>query len=141
MSRRDRKGLSPSLFPFLAVLVCTLGTLILLLALVAQNATNAAEHTARNEASKMIPPPRSSLLANNAESMLKEQIFRVEELVSFREEQTAELGERRDALTYYEEQLASARERLLELNDEISQLNNFGEAADTTEIDQQMLQF
>ena len=139
MSRRDRKGLSPSLFPFLAVLVCTLGTLILLLALVAQNATNAAEHTARNEAPEMTPPPRSGLSASNAESMLKEQIFRVEELVSFREEQTAELGERRDALTYYEEQLASARERLLELNDEISRLNNLGEAADTTEIDQQML--
>ena len=31
MSRRRRQGLSPSLFPFLAVLVCTLGTLILLL--------------------------------------------------------------------------------------------------------------
>lgn len=41
MSRR-RVGLSPSLFPFLAVLVCTLGTLILLLALVAQEARDAA---------------------------------------------------------------------------------------------------
>ena len=28
MSRRRRQGLSPSLFPFLAVLVCTLGMLI-----------------------------------------------------------------------------------------------------------------
>lgn len=139
MSRRDRKGLSPSLFPFLAVLVCTLGTLILLLALVAQNATNAAEQTARNERPETAPPPRSGLSASTAESMLKEQIFRVEELVSFREEQTAELGERRDALTYYEEELASARERLQELNDEILRLNNVGEAADTTEIDQQML--
>ncbi len=34
MSGRRRKTLSPTLFPFLAVLVCTLGTLILLLALV-----------------------------------------------------------------------------------------------------------
>ena len=57
MSRRDRKGLSPSLFPFLAVLVCTLGTLILLLALVAQNATNAAEQTAR----KQIPNPKAQV--------------------------------------------------------------------------------
>ena len=49
MSRRRRQGLSPSLFPFLAVLVCTLGTLILLLALVAENATAAAEQKARAE--------------------------------------------------------------------------------------------
>jgi len=114
--------------------------LILLLALVAQNATNAAENTARKQRTEMTPSPRSGLSASTAESMLKEQIFRVEELVSFREEQTAELGERRDALTYYEEQLASARERLLELNDEMSRLNNVDPAADTTEIDQQMLQ-
>ena len=137
MSRRDRKGLSPSLFPFLAVLVCTLGTLILLLALVAQNATNAAEQTAR----KQIPDPKAQvsegLSASDVDSLLEEQVFRVKELVSFREEQTEELGERRDALTYIEEQLASTRERLNQLNDEIARLND--ETADTAEIDQQML--
>lgn len=137
MSRRDRKGLSPSLFPFLAVLVCTLGTLILLLALVAQNATNAAEQTT----SKQIPDPkvqaREGLSASDVDSLLEEQVFRVKELVSFREEQTEELGERRDALTYIEEQLASTRERLNQLNDEIARLND--ETADTAEIDQQML--
>ena len=47
MSGRRRTTLAPSLFPFLAVLVCTLGTLILLLALVAQNATETAEQNAR----------------------------------------------------------------------------------------------
>ena len=138
MSRRDRKGLSPSLFPFLAVLVCTLGTLILLLALVAQNATNAAEQTARNETPERPAPPRDGLTVSTADSMLKEQVFRLEELVSFREEQTTELGERRDALTYIEEQLASTRERLKELNDEISRLNDT--TTDSAEIDQQMLQ-
>lgn len=137
MSRRPRKGLSPSLFPFLAVLVCTLGTLILLLALVAENATNAAEQTAR----KQLPEPASQVSkgpsADEVEALLEEQIFRVEELVSFREEQTGELGERRDALTYIEEQLARTRERLNQLNDEITRLND--ETADTAEIDQQML--
>ena len=137
MSRRDRKGLSPSLFPFLAVLVCTLGTLILLLALVAQNATNAAEQTAR----KQVPDPkvqvRKGLSARDVDALLEEQVFRVKELVSFREEQTEELGERRDALTYIEEQLASTRERLNQLNDEIARLND--DTAETAEIDQQML--
>ena len=137
MSRRDRKGLSPSLFPFLAVLVCTLGTLILLLALVAQNATNAAEQTAR----KQVPNPKAQmsegLSVSDVDALLEEQVFRVKELVSFREEQTEELGERRDALTYIEEQLASTRERLNQLNDEIARFND--ESAETAEIDQQML--
>ncbi|MGB0759481.1 MAG: hypothetical protein ACPGPS_08085 [Rubripirellula sp.] len=137
MSRRDRKGLSPSLFPFLAVLVCTLGTLILLLALVAQNATNAAEQTARKQTPK--PPQQASkgLSASDADALLEEQFFRVKQLVSFREEQTEELGERRDALTYIEEQLTNTRERLDQLNDEMARLND--ETADTAEVDQQML--
>ena len=51
MSRRPLRSqdASPSLFPFLAVLVCTLGTLILLLALVAQNATQTAQRNAAAE--------------------------------------------------------------------------------------------
>jgi hypothetical protein len=105
--------------------------------LVAQNATNAAEQTA----SKQIPDPKAQtsegLSANAVDSLLEEQVFRVKELVSFREEQTEELGERRDALTYIEEQLESTRERLNQLNDEIARLND--ETADTAEIDQQML--
>lgn len=137
MSRRDRKGLSPSLFPFLAVLVCTLGTLILLLALVAQNATNAAEQTARKQVPKPPSQANAGLSVSDVDSLLEEQVFRVQELVSFREEQTKELDERRDALTYIEEQLKSTRERLNQLNDEIARLN--GETADTAEIDQQML--
>jgi hypothetical protein len=36
MSGRRRPGLAPNLFPFLAVLICTLGTLILMLAMVAR---------------------------------------------------------------------------------------------------------
>lgn len=50
MSGRRRKTLSPTLFPFLAVLVCTLGTLILLLALVAQNTSDAAQQIAETAA-------------------------------------------------------------------------------------------
>ena len=137
MSRRDRKGLSPSLFPFLAVLVCTLGTLILLLALVAQNATNAAEQTARKQLPEPTPQVSEGLSANEVDSLQEEQLFRVKELVSFREQQTEELGERRDSLTYIEEQLAKTRERLTQLNEEITRLNDA--TADTEEIDQQML--
>ena len=75
MSRRDRQGLSPSLFPFLAVLVCTLGTLILLLALVAQNATDSAQHAALDEPPTEPNPQPNGLTAKTVEAMLEEEIF------------------------------------------------------------------
>jgi hypothetical protein len=92
MSRRRRQGLSPSLFPFLAVLVCTLGTLILFLALVAQNATTAAERSAEAKrvaqakllAAEAEPTHPHRLSAASVESMLEEEKFRVAQLVSFR---------------------------------------------------------
>jgi len=49
MTRRNRQDLAPSLFPFLAVLICTLGTLILLLALLVQKSADLAEQTSREE--------------------------------------------------------------------------------------------
>jgi len=42
MSSRRRESLSPTLFPFLAVLICTLGTLILMLAILAHSGGNAS---------------------------------------------------------------------------------------------------
>ena len=83
MSRRRREGLSPSLFPFLAVLVCTLGTLILFLALVAQNATDAAEQNSRAERlareklqAEEEEPVTQRLAAADVDSMIAEERFR-----------------------------------------------------------------
>lgn len=122
MSRRRGQALAPSLFPFLAVLVCTLGTLILLLALVAQNATTTAEQQARSEqiaesTATSEQPPR--LMAETVETMLREERFRVEQLVAFRDQQTAELEERRDELTYLEDQMDRLRVKLRAISDEV----------------------
>jgi len=136
MSRRDRPGLSPSLFPFLAVLVCTLGTLILLLALVAQNATDSAQQAALVEPTKPTTEPHG-LTAKAVKGMLDEEMFRVTELVSFRDQQTADLENRRDELSHIEEHLESTRDKLKALNDEVVMLTS--DAQNTTEIDQQML--
>ena len=143
MSRRRRQGLSPSLFPFLAVLVCTLGTLILLLALVAQNATDAAEQNARAERLAQQPtekaPPSSPqrLTAEAVEELLDEERFRVSQLVAFRDKQTADLEVRRDQLTQVEDHLARLRKRLKQLNDEVGLAT--GDTKAEEEIDQQML--
>ncbi len=128
MSRRQRQSLSPSLFPFLAVLVCTLGTLILLLALVSQNATDAAEQHARNEqvarANQHPVQPPVQMSAESAEFMLAEERFRVEQLVAFRDKQTTDMEERRGQITHLEDHMDRLREKLRLLNAEVERATN-----------------
>ena len=123
MSRRRGQSLAPSLFPFLAVLVCTLGTLILLLALVAQNATDSAEQQppaeATNETVAKAPDPSPRLTSDNVEALLREEQFRVGQLVAFREQQTEDLERRRDELTYLEDQMDQLRTELQAISNEV----------------------
>jgi len=121
MSGRRRRGLSPSLFPFLAVLVCTLGTLILLLALVAQKANDAATELQESQVAEHTEadPAMPTLTAAAAQSMIDEEKFRVQQLVAFRDAQTKEIGSRKDQLTHLEDHLARIREQLKQLSDEV----------------------
>ncbi len=122
MSQR-RKNLSPTLFPFLAVLVCTLGTLILLLALVAQNAASSADAADQRTAqqNKQVPPGNKRALpsAEDAENLLREEEFRLEALISFRNLQTTDLENKRDELTHLESHIARLEQRLQSLEKEI----------------------
>ena len=123
MSGRRRQTLSPSLFPFLAVLVCTLGTLILLLALVAQNATEAAEQSARAKkaaAEKDALAKQSPRLAATAvNDLIGEEKLRIEHLVAVRDQQTADVEERRDRLTHLEDHIDRLRQQLQQLRIEV----------------------
>ena len=87
MSRRKR-GLSPTLFPFLAVLVCTLGTLILLLVLVSQNAT-ANISSDKNQTST--EDESTSLTQSQVRQLIREESFKLDELIAARELQTKDL--------------------------------------------------
>lgn len=116
MTRRRRQTLSPTLFPFLAVLVCTLGTLILLLALVAQNTSDAAAQIAEAAAQEIEDKPRS-LTVGQVQDLIGEEEFRLNELVSFRDAQTADLEDRRDQLAHLEDHTRRIRQRLQELGD------------------------
>ncbi|MEO1614578.1 MAG: hypothetical protein AAFV88_01930 [Planctomycetota bacterium] len=119
MSRR-RQTLSPTLFPFLAVLVCTLGTLILLLALVAQNTNDQATKTAekvepeRTEDPTPEPSPHA-LTVRQARELAEEEDFRLTELVSFRDAQAEDLGQRRDQLAHVEDHLRRIRQELQQI--------------------------
>lgn len=115
MSRRQR-GLSPTLFPFLAVLVCTLGTLILLLALVAQNAT--AHSAAAKEPSKNT---NASAGVSNDEitQLIREEVFKVEALTAIRTAQTRDIENQRDQRTHLEDHIQRIKARIQQLRTEI----------------------
>lgn len=133
MSGRRRQTLSPSLFPFLAVLVCTLGTLILLLALVAQNTSDAAQQIAESSADDRLNDP-AALTVGDVELLVEEEAFRLSELISFREAQTGDLEERRNQLAHVEDHMRRIRERLQQISQAMEQAMSQSEApAATTE--------
>ncbi|MEM1224323.1 MAG: hypothetical protein AAGJ40_01435 [Planctomycetota bacterium] len=131
--RRKRATLSPSLFPFLAVLVCTLGTLILLLALVAQDAKESVVQAARKDVTggasvpnpniEPEPPSESSdesqLTAADADRLIDEGEFRLRELVNHRDAQTEDLEKRRDQLTHLQSHTRRLQDELQRLRDEV----------------------
>ena len=120
MSGGRRSKLSPSLFPFLAVLVCTLGTLILLLALVAEKANDAASVAAQPETEiAAVDPAHPGLTNATVSSMIEEEEFRVTQLVSVRQAQTADIEERRDKLAHVEDHTRRLRDELKRLSDEV----------------------
>ncbi len=137
MSRRRRQGLSPTLFPFLAVLVCTLGTLILLLALVAENAATVAAseaEQARNADSEVTTSDR--LTAENVNVLIEEASFRVQQLVAFRDAQVADIEDRRDRITHLDDHMRRLREELQRLNDEVKMVTDQHQLSS---VDQQRL--
>ncbi|MDG2220812.1 MAG: hypothetical protein P8L85_05495 [Rubripirellula sp.] len=139
MSRRRGQSLTPSLFPFLAVLVCTLGTLILLLALVAQNATETVETKPPAETTKETvanaPEPTPRLTSDTVEALLREEQFRVGQLVAFREQQTEDLEQRRDELTYLEDQMDRLRAELQAISEEVDRATGTAENSEIDETD------
>jgi hypothetical protein len=101
-----------------------LGTLILLLALVAQNATDSAEERARaqtaSDQAKVAQANKAQTRPSKkeAEEVLSEASFRVEQLVAFRDQQTADLEQRRDQLTHVEDHMQRLKDRLVQLQKE-----------------------
>ena len=120
MSGRRRKTLSPTLFPFLAVLVCTLGTLILLLALVAQNTSDAAQQIAETAAQEPTHAP-GQLTVGDVELLVEEEEFRLGELISFRQAQTGDLEDRRNQLAHVEDHMRRIRQRLKQIGEAMEQ--------------------
>lgn len=140
MSGGRRSKLSPSLFPFLAVLVCTLGTLILLLALVAQKANDAVAAAEDQRAREMPETPARNadtpaLSAGSVAAMTEEAQARVTQLVAVRKAQTADIEERRNQLAHVEDHTRRLAEKIRQLSDEVDRATS-KDPADTVNEEQ-----
>lgn len=126
MSRRQRRSLSPNLFPFLAVLVCTLGTLILLLALVSQKAEESAEQMVDQQ-------------TESARLIAEEERWEAEKLIEHRRQQTAELDKRRSELAHVEDHARRLRDELNTLKQEIEATEREDDSTATAETQNRLV--
>ena len=95
-ARREQAGVA--LFPFLAVLICTMGALIVLLVLLVQQARLDAKTVAQAKSRDV------AAVAGNKEQ-LEDQQWRRELLEQSRREKTQELAESRDRLAHLEDHI------------------------------------
>jgi len=153
MSGRRREGLAPTLFPFLAVLVCTLGTLILLLAMVAQNAGEAiaaadsatpvdAESLAGPTAEEIAEAEALAEASQQIEREIREAAWHRQQTVKMRDEQTADLEARRDRMAHLEDHVRRLRLELQSLSTEVeAAIDQKGDVAKAQEtLDKLMLE-
>jgi hypothetical protein len=129
MSRRKRQDLAPSLFPFLAVLVCTLGTLILLLALLVQNSATAAEQRARQQLlreQQSVADLADRPTVADAAAMIDEAEFHIQTAEKIRDQQAAAIEARRDTLTHLEDHIGRLQAELRRLSREIESATGQG---------------
>ena len=128
-----RSPASPSLFPFLAVLICTMGVLIVLLVLGVQQAQVAARDLAEDTSDRQL-----ELLEAQQEQQLDrdEYIWRNEVLAESRQDKTDKLADSRLALSHLEQhirQLENHWKKLVEQQRQLgSQLDPSGSSAQRT---------
>ncbi len=133
---RQRTGRSignqVSLFPFLAVLVCTMGALLVLLVVMAQQAKLQA---ASVEAPKAIPAPMPALPTTSvtAEDLAKadQQIRqRMQQVVAALAKAKDNLSQRNLELAHLEGDMRRWQDRLAELRREYARLKDVGQSTD-----------
>ena len=119
MSRRKRRSdtMAPALFPFLAVLLCTIGALIMVLAIT----VTSSHASAKKEAELAL------LEAKDQSNLIKAQS---NELVFRREEMKRDIERRRQALQEIEDHIARLEEELKSLEEGIEKLNDENNSAE-----------
>ena len=108
-ARRQTVGVA--LFPFLAVLICTMGALIVLLVLLMQQATRRCQHKSPSSAWRR----RTRPIATRLREQLEDAQWRRELLEKSRAEKTQELAGKRDELAHLEDHIQRLESQAKEL--------------------------
>lgn len=119
--RRQQAAVSVSLFPFLAVLICTMGALILLLVVIARRARLQATEVAAAEAAQ-----RDDQLSLERELLQ----WRIEQLKTSLEKTQSQLAEARLGLGQLENHARELGEQLVQLQATWKDLDRLGGAGD-----------
>ncbi|MBN2577394.1 MAG: hypothetical protein JXB10_00190 [Pirellulales bacterium] len=116
--RRRQKGIGGiQLFPFLAVLMCTMGSLILLMVILSRQARLQAAQTAARELAQQ---------QSDAEREQKRVQWRIGQLQAAREKTEAELAETRLQLGHLEDHARRLRDELARLEKTLAELDRSG---------------
>lgn len=131
--RRTQGGMA--LFPFLAVLICTMGSLIVLLVMILHQARVHAANMPASDTAGSAAAESSSESSNKDQEEEREKLRELlEQLQATRDAQTEKLKESRLALGHLEEHLRSLEEEGNRLNAQLREIEN---SRETSEAKQQ----
>ena len=116
--RRRREHVSVSLFPFLAVLICTLGVLIVMLVMAVQN----ADVEARKESESKQEKDRERI--EELQAKLDSQQVLIDGLNMVRPEVTSRLAQTRDKRGYLEEEIRKLDREGAQVARQLAELTN-----------------
>jgi TolA-binding protein len=125
--RRTGTGDAITLFPFLAVLICTMGSLIVLLVVMVQQAKATAADRSRHRAQ---PQPQTNPPAESVEQVrlrVQELQWRIDVLRTSREQTAQDLQQREAELRYIEDEIRQLRGRLERAAEEATQVDQLAQ--------------
>ncbi len=121
-----RDTLAPSLFPFLAVLLCTVGSLIVILVVAVFQAQASAKSTIEEE-------------VGERQEFADELEVASMELAARREQQVEALAEQRSMLSHFESAIDRAQQEIEQLEKQLSELESGKVGANATDIESEVV--
>jgi hypothetical protein len=117
---KTRHSVEPSLFPFLAVLICMMGALVVLLVLVVQQArVHASVGDQENPEPKPLPKAPTELEADAEHAKWRADVLREQ-----RDEVLSQVGGKQAALSHLESHIRELEDRSRQIQTELAALRN-----------------
>ena len=132
MKRIRSSGDEVTLFPFLAVLICTMGSLIVLLVVVVQQAKASAGRVAQERAAQQ---DVVNAEAGEIATQLEELQWRIDILNSSRSQSAEEHTRQQAELSYLEDEIRQLRDRILRAAEEADQIEQLAMSSSKLAVD------